>query len=90
MTSRITVYQTYGDLQQEVFTFWLDEYTLCLKLDEYRFQIRASKRHKWQTVQWWNRSFSRDANIARDAITVSDEIRATALQEFLDKFTIEE
>lgn len=90
MIPRVAVYQTYGDLQQEEFIFWFDEYTLTLVLDVYRFQVRASKRHKWQTLQRWNRLPSREPNIERDAITLSDDIRQTALHEFISKFTVEE
>jgi hypothetical protein len=90
MIGRVTVSYMYGNLQQELFTFWLDEYTYTLKLDEYQFQVRQTKRHGWKTLQRWSRLSSRDSNIERDVIILTDDIRQAALHEFISRFTVEE
>lgn len=87
---RVTIYIQDDALLRRVYVFWLDDYTMTLKLDHYRREIRQTKRHNWKTDLCWSRLDQKHSNIRREDILLTDEIKELARDQFIAMITVEE
>jgi hypothetical protein len=62
------------DTRRSVYEFYLlDQYVV---LNRFMVQERATTRHKFRTVDVWDRLSSRNSTVGRPTLTESDKLRA--------------
>lgn len=75
-------------LHAEVWRFWFYREKLCLVLQEYHKEERASLRHKWRIKGWFDRTNQRDSSIKEDDAPLPIEVKEAALKQVILKLRV--
>lgn len=78
-----------GDLDQRVWSFWFEDRTATLWLDEYLHETRPTWRHKFQPIEHYTRLARRgENNIALEDVPLFDSVMNDAKDYFMSMVTV--
>ena len=75
-----------GDLVSEEWHFCVVGEQVVL--DRYTYLERASKRHKYRAVRWYERINARDSTVKLDEVPFPDDVTEEALAEVRSRFYV--
>ena len=75
------------DLIEYEFVFWFDDRNRTFVLDAYYKRERATRRHSFKAIEYWNRVDKRARNIEKPF--VSSCVKQQALDNFVSSLKIE-
>ncbi len=84
----LTIRKETGPLRAEVWKFWFYKDALCLVLQGYQIEERASARHKWRINGWFDRTNQRDSSIKEKDAPLPDDVKAAALQRLIQRLRV--
>ena len=86
--NQIEVIINYSPIKREIFGFYFgDEFHLWL--DSYSLELRKTPRHKFRSIENYDRLDSRDSTLREDQVILSDEIKEKAKQQLLSQIRIQ-
>jgi hypothetical protein len=86
---RIEVVRQEDDLHQEIWVFSYQENRHALVLNSYSRQVRATTRHKFRTVDYWDFYKSGSyGNVTIETIPLPEDVKVEAKERFLSTLEV--
>ena len=86
---RIELEYDMDELTKRKYVFWFDESRSTLWVDGYHLMQRESKRHKYKTIEFYDRLRDRESTIRKEDVPLDDKIKQDAINKLIENVKVD-